>query len=141
MRTQQERDDALIGGVHKVISSKNHSILRVALIAAVTAFCGVWQLSLAEGWFASLVDLVLIVFALLLIGEGARFGLTFARLYSGWTSTGAVLIGFAICFGIARLFEYWSLLPLHRTAFWSLLIWFGFLLGVMLFFAAETEEA
>jgi|DeeseametaMP1786_FD_contig_31_1087618_length_1107_multi_6_in_0_out_0_1 uncharacterized membrane protein len=141
MRTQQERDDALIGSVHKVISHKSHSTLRIALIAAVTALVGVWQLSLPDGWFASLMGFVLIIFALLLIGEGARLGLTFARLYSGWTSTSAILIGFAICFGIARLFEYWSLLPLHRTAFWSLAIWFGFLLGVMLFFAAETDES
>ena len=92
MRTQQERDDALINGVHEAISYKSHSFLRTALLTALTAFLGVWQLSLAEGWFSSLMGFLLIVSALLLISEGARFGLTIARLYGGWASTAGVIL-------------------------------------------------
>ncbi len=59
MTTQQERDDALISSVHKAISYKSHSVLRVVLFSFLTLSLGVWQLSLSEGWFSSLMGLLL----------------------------------------------------------------------------------
>jgi len=142
MRTQQGRDDTLIWGVHKAISYKKSSIFRATLFAVITVYLGVMQLLLADGWFASFVGYAMITSALLLIIEGARLGLAFGRLNNGWTSFSGILMGLVICFGIFRLFESWSLVPLQRTAFWSLLVWFGFILGVLLsaLEAAEKEE-
>jgi len=140
MRTQQERDDALINGVHEAISYKSHSFLRTALLTALTAFLGVWQLSLAESWFSSLMGLLLIFSALLLISEGARFGLTIARLYGGWASTAGVILTFAAIFIMARIFEHWGFEPLHRTIGWGMMLWLGLLIGSLLHFAAERDD-
>lgn len=141
MESNQERGAVLILSVLQILTSEHPSFLRVSLVAALSGALGTWQLSLLDGWFASLISVVLIVLALLLVLEGARFGLTFARVYSGWISTIAILAGLAICYGIARLFEHWGLLPLHRTAFWSMLIWFGFVLGVFQFSPPEDGGA
>lgn len=141
MKTQTERDSALIGSVHQLLTLKHHSFLRVSLIAVLTAALGTWELLLEDDWLSTLMGFGLIPLALVLISEGGRFGLSFARLYSGWVSTAAILVGFTICFGIFRLFEYWSLLPLHRTASWSMLIWLGFVIGILLFYSVETDES
>lgn len=140
MTTQQERDDALINGVHKAISCKNHSFLRVVLLSALTLSLGVWELSLSEGWFSSLMGLLMIIAALLLIAEGGRFGLTIARLYGGWASTTGVILTFAAIFIMARIFEHWGFEPLHRTIGWGMMLWLGLLIGSLLHFAAERDD-
>lgn len=140
MTTQQERDDALINTAHKAISYKGHSFLRVALLSTLTLSLGVWQLSLSEGWFSSLMGLLMIIAALLLIGEGGRFGLTIARLYGGWGSTAGVILIFAAIFITARIFEHWGFEPLHRTIGWGMMIWLGFVIGSLLHFVAERVE-
>ena len=139
MKTHQERDTARIVSVHKVKTLKYRSFLRVAAVAALTAALGIWHLSLVDGWFANLMGDVLIILALVLIGEGARFGLKFARLYSVWTSITCAMVVFTFCFGIAQLLEHWTLLPAHRTSLWSMLVWIGFVLGVLTFFVSDVE--
>jgi hypothetical protein len=140
MTTQQERDDALINGVHKAISCKSYSFLRVVLLSALTLSLGVWELSLSEGWLSSLMGLLMIIAALLLIAEGGRFGLTIARLYGGWASTTGVIMILAAIFITARVFEHWGFEPLHRTIGWGMMLWLGFVIGSLLHFAAERED-
>ena len=138
MKTQAERDQALIDSIHRAIIFTQPNLARLVLFALATGV-GLFELGIENKLFAGAVTIVMLVFASLVIFEASRFGYSFCKTNGRWLSFVFITCVSFVIFFLHRIFEHYELVPLHRTAFWSLLLLFGFILGVLVYAATKKE--
>ncbi|QFT57072.1 hypothetical protein [Microbulbifer sp. THAF38] len=132
MKTQRERDDERIASVSKMVTFARPSFVRLVFFSLISMVFAVYQLSMSDGVASIFVSILFSVSMLIALIESARFGYIYDEAYGGWKSSTCIVIGFIVVFILHRIFDYLGWTPTHRTLGWSIALWFGLILGVLL---------
>ncbi|MFK5892931.1 MAG: hypothetical protein QM504_06895 [Pseudomonadota bacterium] len=135
-----ERDEALISSAHRMITFANPSIKRLLSLVVFGIGLSFYYLSIENESWSWIVNLLATLVLVIAMVETSRFSYIFSSKFNGWYGLATIIIGYMICYYLARLSEFLDLGPINKTAGWSLLVWAGWILGVLMYHATKDDK-